>query len=178
MEKVDKRRILSDKRLDNLKKAREAAAAKKKLLKEQEQKRAEDEAKISVLENLEPKSDIGKAYESKHSLQPEEDIESTEDIEEPVIVPKPVKRKPKRTEKISLSDDLKEEIKEIIYSSLQNPPETKEQKRQRKLQETYEYIKRKAEEEKVKQLPQTASPHVRSHKKILVCLVRYKDESV
>ena len=120
-DKVDKRTIVSAKRLENLKRAREAAVAKKEQLAEEKAKREQEEQEIVE--------------------DPVESYEPEEPVEDVLPIPKPVARRVRAAPRpsLSLTDDLRSEILQIVRDGIR-PQETKEEKKKRKLEEAYQYM--------------------------------------
>lgn len=143
--KVDKRKECSPEKLEQLKRMRLLSAEKKRLKKEEELKIQEEHAKNSVIKEVEVKKQPVEVIVPMN--QP---IENLEPASQPVVEIKtktPVVEK--RTSKLSLSDDAVLEIKNIIKEAI-NPSESKESKKQRKLEESYQYFIQRLQENKPK----------------------------
>ena len=118
--KVDKRTVVSAERLENLKKAREAAAEKKRREKEEKQAKDESDEKEKILNSLEDES---------------EDVQPVKEVVKEIIREVPVKEKRVK----AVPDDLDNRIRTLVSEVLQNH-ETKAEKKQRKLEEAYQYM--------------------------------------
>ena len=118
--KVDKRTVVSAERLENLKKEREAAAEKKRREKEEKQAKDESDEKEKILDSLEDES---------------EDVQPIKEVVKEIIREVPVKEKRVK----AVPDDLDNRIRSLVTEVLQNH-ETKAEKKQRKLEEAYQYM--------------------------------------
>ena len=135
LDKVDKRKICTPERLAKLAEARLKASEtiRNKKIKAQEE---EERAKQEVLEELEPIVETAPKFKKKAPVQPVE--EESEEEEEEYVSP-PVKKKPfRKSKELSLID--RDELVSIIKQTLA-PEESPEEKRLRKMEEMYHYIK-------------------------------------
>lgn len=141
MEKVDKRKTLTPAKLEQLKAMREKAAEKKREKKEQEQQEQEEQAKEQVLNSLTEESPvlIQKKQTKKKPVQvvQEESEDESEYSEEPEVEVVKVKKQTKKKPVVE-NEDLKDIIRQTIQESLY-PQETPSQKKERKMEEFYQY---------------------------------------
>ena len=140
MEKVDKRKTLTPAKLEQLKAMREKAAEKKREKKELEQQEQEEQAKEQVLNSLTEESPvlIQKKQTKKKPVQvvQEESEDESEYSEEPEVEVVKVKKQKKKP--VVENEDLKDIIRQTIQESLY-PQETPSQKKERKMEEFYQY---------------------------------------
>ena len=125
MAESDKRKIVSEKRLEDLKKARMAAAEKKKQLKEEKLKQEEDDAKNKIVNEL------------KNEIVEEVKEEIVEPVVQEVQVINEVVEKPKKSSKkiVDVPDDFDSRIRNIVKEVV-----FPKQQKQQKLDAIYEYI--------------------------------------
>ena len=138
MEKVDKRKTLTPAKLEQLKAMREKAAEKKREKKEQEQQQQEEQAKEQVLNSLTEESPvlIQKKQTKKKPVQVVQEEDEYSEESEPEIEVVKVKKQKKKP--VVENEDLKDIIRQTIQESLY-PQETPSQKKERKMEEFYQY---------------------------------------
>ena len=122
---TDKRKLMSEQRAANLAKAREARALSQKKKKEEAAKAAEDEAKQDILQDLDKK-------EESPAPQPEVEPLVEVNIEAPPV-------KEKKSPRKEVPDDFDDRIYRIVEKAVK-AKETEEQRRQRELEQMYEFL--------------------------------------